>query len=159
MLFVSTIYAVTTYSGASVHSSVTFDLVLPDQALLTVTTDQDYDPAALVKYHNDGTIKFEFAINSRYQQEYTFDRLFQISNNSSKAICFTLATEGLEYIKLKPANNNGSIGTDLLSSEEGNDYYLPPSGTAAITVTIFIPAGSGDNKMNGVVRLKARPCD
>ncbi|NLY38827.1 MAG: hypothetical protein GX044_05950 [Firmicutes bacterium] len=155
ILFISvTAVIVWTYTTAAVANPCEIRIVSTDEALLALSPGA---PENLVDVNDDGILNFNFSFQKDVEQEFTFDELFRVTNNSADNIEFTIHNDGISYITIKP---HGSEDFFIRDSVHQNYYYRLPAGeTTALEVSFSVPADVKDGKLEGKLIVNARAVD
>ncbi len=145
--------AVMTFATTSVASPAVIKIVSSHDALVALNPG---DYPELVKIQN-GMLHLNFAFSSNTEQEFTFDELFEVTNNSADRIEFTVINEGISYISVK-SYASGSYFIENGDNKE-NYYFLAPGESTTVEISFFVPTGAQKGDMEGSLRIKAQAVD
>lgn len=150
LIFTSTLVAVAAYSNTNVVSPAKIKIVSTSDAFLSLSSYND--PCNFVTTTGEGLLSFSFNFDNIYQQEFNFDELFMIKNNSADDVKLTIESEGIGYISIQPSNRSTFF---VENGENRNNYYNLNSGEEiTIKVSIDIPQGIPQSEMDGILRVK-----
>jgi len=151
LIIASTMVAVAAYSSSTVVSPAEIKIVSTSDALLALSSYKD--PCALVTTSNQGLLSFTFSFDSSNHQEYNFDELFKIKNNSTDDVKLTIESDGVNYISLQPSNSGSYFVINGVST--GNFFDLSSGEEITINVSFTIPENTSQSETEGVLRVKA----
>ena len=98
LVTVSTLVAVTAYSSTTVTGPAEITIVSTDQALLALSPGIDYGDIVQVEVSDQkGVLQLSMSFDFQNEQQYTYEELFRITNNSANTISLNICSD-ISYI-------------------------------------------------------------
>jgi len=151
LIIISALVAVVAYSNATIINPAVIKIVSTNDALLSLSSYND--PCELVTTTSKGLLSFNFNFDNKNHQEFNFDELFKIKNNSTDNVKVTIESDGVNYISLQPSTS--SIYFVVNGINKGNYYDLSSGEKITIKVSFTIPENTSQVEIDGVLRVKA----
>jgi hypothetical protein len=147
--------AVAAFYSTTIESLASVEVVTTDQALLAL--EPGNDPAGNMVETKDGVLLFTFSFNEDTEQCYQFTELFYVRNNSADDIEFTVESEGISYIFVKPSGSGDYFVEGGVN--KGYFHLLASGQSVAVEVSFNVPAHTGEVNMEGSLKVKSLSID